>query len=272
MPARCQARRLVLIALLLSVRIVAAPEPPTTLPTMEVRENPLGAWGFWWVTRVSLVNKLTGNHAPPKTPYQICLVHHGSPAARAGVVLGDQLVAVDGVAFSRLNVSDFIEQFSHSESGRTLRLLLEHPVTHAQRTVEMTLDSGRRWRAPDAFALLAWGVTVQGVHHLHAGITHHEPAWVAGLRPLRAWTITWAGRSLTLIERPGEGVELREGDYTRPKAPKGKARPQPATIEDLPLPPCLGQLLPEGTTLTLTPEGTFTLEAPTSPETPTPTS
>jgi hypothetical protein len=234
-------------ALLLPFGALAATpvaEAPRQLDSFKVSETPFAKWGLGITTQVNLWSKLTGNHAPPRIPYVVTSVYGHSPAEQAGLHVGDQIVAVDGVGFKKIPVREFGELFEKTESGQTRTLLLQHPVTNRQRTVVLKLDSGRKWFSDEKTELNYWGVKLVFPSTVKVSGTMDPPP-----TELQAATFKWGGQAVTLVEHPGRGVEVIEGAWsTRKLRERRKAKNAPT-----------GRILPPGAVLTLKPDGEYEL-------------
>ncbi|HEX2853378.1 MAG TPA: PDZ domain-containing protein [Opitutaceae bacterium] len=113
-------------------------EAPVTLDPVKVTTDPFSLWGISVAGHISLRSRLAGG--PPKELY-VGLVYASSPADRAGVQSGDQIIQINGTLLSGIPWRDLVKQMRYSEKGRTISLTLFNWMTSETRTVEFKLGA-----------------------------------------------------------------------------------------------------------------------------------
>lgn len=246
------------------------PPPPIEqthkLDTMEVKTNPFADWGISIHWRGSLWTKIGGG--PAKVMY-VSLVVGRSPAEKAGVQLGDEIVAVNGIPRSELNVRDLKKQFYNTERGEKVSLELRDQASGLSRIVELDVKSNKTWRAADGSVdLCFWGLRVAG-----PDLRNWSFVFDPNMRRVLGWKtvqvvdkrkpknsevknkqkpiyihrrtaiFTSGEKGFVLIERENRVVEIIDAA----KAPES---------DDV-----VGRLVGEGSTLTLKTDGTYELNA-----------
>lgn len=240
-------------------------EQTTKLDPMEVKTSPFANWGIGIHGRLSLWNKISGG--PPKVLF-VTGVALGSPANIAGVQMGDEITAVDGVVASELRWSELDQRYSNTESGEVIALELFNHATKQKRMAELKIRSNRTWgRQEGVVDLNCWGLRVlfMAPKLVHATSfpnqrrilrwetvqtfdsakpkkkqikIEQKPVYITR----RAAVFTWGDQGLTLIERENHLVEVIEAAKV-------------AESDDL-----AGRLVGEGATLTLNADGSYELK------------
>lgn len=234
------------------------------LDPMEVKVNPFALWGIGIWGHAGLWNRITGG---PLDEMYVSCVAAGSPAYLAGVQCCDEILAVDGVPKDKLRVSGLKKHFYNTERGEKVLLELRDCATGMRRTVEIDVKSNKTWKKTDGSAASCyWGIEVRFPGTLGANgtmspkvrrILRYESVQVVDKskpkknqvtiqqKPIyifrRAAVLTWAEKSLVLIERENRAVELIETD----KVPQHDA--------------VVGRIIYDGAVLVLSPGGMFEL-------------
>ncbi|MFT3868275.1 MAG: subclass B3 metallo-beta-lactamase [Nibricoccus sp.] len=235
------------------------------LDPMEVKTNPFAHWG---ISLQYFGSPLIHLGAPAKHMY-VTMVAAGSPAHKAGVQLGDEVLAVDGVPVTELWTRDLKKHFYNTERGEKVQLQLKNVATRKQRTVELDVKSNKTWIREEAFEGDYWGVRCSGPKSLQVSVrTYFDSERIAGFRTVevksrkkkkdpnepvktkqvpirvhrRVTVIEWTKKHLVLIERENRVVEIIEAE----KAPES---------DDV-----VGRLAGEGSTLMLRADGTYELD------------
>ncbi len=239
-------------------------EQDAKLDPYEVKTNPFAHWGIGIHGKLSVWSRVSGG--PPKA-LLVSGVGFGSPADVAGVQLGDEIMAVNGVATTRLDWSELVERYSTTESGDVIKLELFDHATKQRRNVEFQIRAKRIWERKDpALDSDCWGIRfiwmfpnpVRGVFFPEQKrilrweavevFNPHKPKksqTKTVQKPVyiyrRAAVFSWPDMSLTLIERENHVVEVIEVAKV----------PESDTI--------VGRLVHKGATLLLKPDGTYEL-------------
>lgn len=163
MPSRTLGSRLgvwslgVLLAITGSIA-AAEPEKAQELPALVVAENPFGNFGLSVVAFFGLFSRMTGG--APNTPWVIFEVIAGSPGDRAGLVVGDEITAIQGIPFSKLPKQKLIDLLDRSDAGSEIQVDLRDGRTKAMRQVTLHSDSGKAWFSEERRTQVIWGVLV----------------------------------------------------------------------------------------------------------------
>ncbi|HVT94060.1 MAG TPA: PDZ domain-containing protein [Bryobacteraceae bacterium] len=146
---------------LLSVTVTTAsaePEKAQELPAVVVAENPFGRVGFGAVAFFGLFSRMTGG--APYTPWVIFAVIAGSPADRAGLVVGDEITAINGIPFSQLPTRKLGDLLDKSDSGSEIQVDLRDGRTKTVRQIMLRTDSGKEWFSKERRTNVIWGLLV----------------------------------------------------------------------------------------------------------------
>lgn len=238
--------RFVLLPLIMAGALRAASAPAVELDPFKVKGSPAAFWGFAYSHPTQRFEWLS-----PRLPYAVWGVLKGSPADRAGITVGDEITSIDGTSYRGLSVREAAGIFFRRTAGDTLKLGLTDPRSRATREVTMVLDgayTAQRWDGAKDYELVFWRILVR-----HPADLKLQPTIVRPHPKMprdRRCVLSWAGTHLTLVERPGAGVEILKGDFSRPRKEA----------------PPAGRLATPGTVLELRADGSFALhEAPRSP-------
>lgn len=211
----------------------APAEKPVRLPDFAVNERAFGKWGVALHFHTSLLNRIT-EAGPPRSPYTVEFVIRDSPGHRAGLVVGDQVVGIEGRACDTLSVGEMRKLFYETGSGLPLALRVSSPFTDAVREVTLKPDLNRTWLRRQPRRYVYWGIDVVPAPHEKLR-TEFRRTKIATLAELH-----WSGPALYLAPRPDGGVEWwrRRGARTT---------------------------LAAGSVLELHDDGTFTVQSPPAP-------
>lgn len=221
-------------ALLLAVCAAASvgygKEPVVELEPFRVDEDPVAFWGISFSHPTQVMSWL-----PSRRPFTVIGVLQNSPAHLADVRVGEQITHLNGQNYRSLSMNEVRELFFHAKPGNQLKLTLSDPLAGTSREVTLALawrDSSVRYAKAVEHVRVFWGIFVK-----HAASLRPACAIVPLRRKMpreRRCIVSWSGRFLTLIERPGAGVEIKEGNFSKPAKdpePPGRLLPLGSTVE-----------------------------------------
>lgn len=212
---------------LLPVRKGWAEEKPVALDRFVVSEKPFGVWGICWSAKNPISNLAGFGSA---SSYHVTAVSCDSPADKAGVQAGDEILNLNGKAASSYPYREVKRLFHESNAGDRIKIGAYNCLTSRENHCELQLDSGLKWDTPGKGRLNYWGVRL-------VWTCAPQPELELRVKKDRRLIVKQKGKKYILIERPGQGVELIEGK-------------QP------------GRMLPTGTSVQVEKDGSLTIEPP----------
>lgn len=145
-----------LLGLGMSEPLQAAAEQPTRLDPYQVDETPFGHLGLNSYAYFIGINYLVGG--TPSTPWIVYGVYAGSPAHRAGIVVGDQIMAINGESVEKISRRQIRKLFGDSTAGTSVELELHNEFTPTRRKVTLKFETGKTWSNSTWLELDYWGL------------------------------------------------------------------------------------------------------------------
>ncbi|HLP25252.1 MAG TPA: PDZ domain-containing protein [Acidobacteriota bacterium] len=211
----------------------APTEKPVRLPRYEVNERAFGEWGVALEYDSSLLNLLMET-APARGPYTVRFVIRDSPAHRAGLSAGDQVIAAEGRPCEEIAIREMRKLFYETESGKPLTLRVRAPLSSNVREVMLKPDRNTAWRQRKPVRYVYWSIEV-----VHAPQKELRTAVRWTKAAARRAELEWHGPSLYLAPRDDGSVE-----WWRRRGPR--------------------TTIPAGSVVELHDDGTFTVQPPAS--------
>jgi hypothetical protein len=185
-----------------------SPEKPVRLPRYEVNERAFGIWGVALRFDASLLN-LFLETAPARGPYTVYYIIRDSPGHRAGLSVGDQVIAAEGRPCEKIAIGEMRKLFYETESGKPLTLRVRAPLESSVREVTLKPDLSKAWRERKPQRYVYWSIDVVPAPHENLRTDFQSTKMATRVQ------LDWHGPALYLAPRDDGGV-----DWWRRRGPR----------------------------------------------------